>query len=74
MAGKWRARHDEESPGRVGTEPQAAPVERVGPRSRVAARIRALMAARDLLTRKAATPMLLFISEKRRAHGQQAKL
>jgi hypothetical protein len=32
------------------------------------------MAARDLLTRKAATPMLLFISEKRRAYGQQAKL
>jgi hypothetical protein len=32
------------------------------------------MAERDLLTRKTATPMLLFISEKRRAHGHQAKL
>ena len=32
------------------------------------------MAARDLLTRKTATPMLLFISEKRHAYGQQAKL
>jgi hypothetical protein len=32
------------------------------------------MAARDLLTRKTATAMLLFISEKRRSLEQQAKL